>query len=74
MRPATTRAFKALGERLRALREGRGERQEEAADRAGLSAKTLQDFERGVTNPTLASIIAVAQAYEVSIGELFRDL
>ena len=74
MRPAAGRAFKALGQRLRELRESRGESQEEAADRAGLSPKTLQDFERGVTNPTLSSILAVAQAYEVSLGELFRDL
>lgn len=74
MRPAATRAFKALGQRLRELREARGESQEEAADRAGLSSKTLQDFERGVTNPTFSSILAVAQAYEVSLGELFRDL
>ena len=74
MRPAARAAFKKVGQRLQELRVARGLSQEEAAGRASISPKTLQDYERGASNPTLASLVAVAEAYGISLGKLFEEL
>ena len=73
-RPRAKAAIKGLGLRLQALREKLELSQEEAAHRAGLSSKTLQDYEQARSNPTLASLVAIAEVYGVSLGELFRGV
>lgn len=64
-------AMLLLGRRIRALRRLRGLTQVAAAERAALDPKHWQVIEQGGTNPTVASLVAVAGALEVKLGELF---
>ena len=45
--------------------------QEEAAHRAGLHDTYVSGIERGVRNPSLKNIRAIADALEVPVSELF---
>ena len=61
----------AFGRHIRSLRERRGLTQEEVAHRAGIHVTYLSGVERGVRNPSLKNIRAIAAALEVFTGELF---
>ena len=61
----------AFGKHIRFLRERSRLTQEEAAHRAGIHVTYLSGVERGVRNPSLKNIRAIAQALGVSTGELF---
>ncbi len=62
-----------MGARLRALRAERGLSQEKASELIGIHAKHLQRLERGTANVTIATLIAVTQAYGVVLGSLFSE-
>jgi transcriptional regulator with XRE-family HTH domain len=51
-----------LGERLRALRKRRKMSQQTAADRSGISRRTLWGAEKG-ENPTLLTVIRLLRTY-----------
>lgn len=59
---------------MRALRQERGLTQEEAASRAALDAKHFQAIEGGRTNTTVASLVGIARALEVSLSQLFEGV
>ncbi len=61
----------AFGARVRSLRRGMGLSQEEMAHRAGVHVTYLSGIERGVRNPALRNIRAVAGALGVSVADLF---
>ena len=61
-----------LGEHLRALRVERELSQEEAAEAIGIHPTHLQRLERGVGNATVATLVAIAMAYEVTLPSLFK--
>ena len=56
---------------MRTVRHRLGITQEEAAHRAGLHVTYISGIERGVRNPSLKNIKAVADALEVPVVELF---
>ena len=60
-----------LGVRLRDLRMGRGWTQDELARRAGLSKSYLSRIEDGERQPSLASLLSLAQAYGLPLASLF---
>lgn len=60
-----------LGVRLRDLRTGRGWTQDELARRAGLSKSYLSRIEDGDRQPSLASLLSLAQAFDVALASLF---
>lgn len=60
-----------LGTRLRDLRTGRGWTQDELARRAGLSKSYLSRIEDGERQPSLASLLSLAQAHGVALASLF---
>lgn len=62
-----------LGMRLRALREARSYTQERAAELAHLHALHVLRLEKGAINCTLATLVALARAYGVSVRDLFDD-
>lgn len=62
-----------LGKRVRELRLGSELTQEQAAERARLDTKHWQDIEGGKTNPTLATLVGVAKALDVSLADLFAE-
>lgn len=49
-----------LGSALRAARRRLGLTQQEVADLAGLSDRTVRDLEKGSSSPSLGAVIAVA--------------
>jgi XRE family transcriptional regulator, regulator of sulfur utilization len=62
----------ALGERIRALREGMGLSLRELGDRSGVSAPMLSQVERGETSPTLAVAERIAAGLDLSLSQLLR--
>ncbi|MFL5872992.1 MAG: helix-turn-helix domain-containing protein [Solirubrobacterales bacterium] len=60
----------AVGKAIRQLREKRGLTQEAVAHDAGITTATLGVIERGLSNPTWATVKAIAAAVGVSMGEL----
>lgn len=61
----------SLGATVRGLRTGRGWTLEEAASRAGVDFRHLQRIESGQTNVTLATMLRLAEAFEVAPERLF---
>lgn len=61
----------AFGLRIRQLRDQQGYTQEELAHRARIHVTYLSGIERGVRNPSLRSIRALAKALGVRVGKLF---
>ncbi|MDD9994882.1 MAG: helix-turn-helix transcriptional regulator [Chloroflexota bacterium] len=61
----------AFGRHVRAMRMQRGATQEDVAYRAGVHVTYLSGIERGIRNPSLKNIRALAEALEASTAELF---
>ena len=59
-----------LAERLKSLRESRRIYQREMAEQLGLSFRGYQGYETNQTEPKLATLIAIADYYHVSIDYL----
>ncbi|MCC3652641.1 DUF488 family protein [Streptomyces sp. S07_1.15] len=65
---------RALAQRVRALRDGRGWSRERLAKEAGIAVGTLARLEsKGAIQPGFFTVGAVAEALEVSLDELFRE-
>lgn len=62
---------KRLGEKIRQLRKIRELTQEQLGEKAGISYKFIGEVERGTVNPSLDSLIAISQALNVDVKELF---
>jgi len=60
-----------LGARIKSLRRGRERTQEQLSERVGLSVTYLSRIERGLENPTLSTLFALAEALKVEPVELF---
>lgn len=63
-------ARNGLAGRLRDARARAGLTQEQLADRAGVATEHLQRLERGVGNPTLATVYAIADALGCDVRDL----
>lgn len=61
-----------LGANIYVFRNARGWSQQALAGEAELSLRFLAGVERGEENPSLATIIAIAEALSVDVGDLFR--
>lgn len=57
-------------ENLFQLRKKRGLTQPEVAEGAGLSLRGYQNYERGLREPQLSALIALADFYDISLDEL----
>ncbi len=57
--------------RLKGLRELKGITLEALAQRTGLTKSYLSKVERGVSVPSIAAALKLAEAFEVGVGELF---
>lgn len=60
-----------LGRSVRQLREDRGMALRELAEKADVSSSFVSQVERGVANPSVASLRRIADALGTSIGALF---
>lgn len=71
MTPEEVRMF--LGKRIRSLRKTNGWTQEELAENAELSHKYIGEVERGEVNPSLDTLLSIANALKVEIPKLFSS-
>lgn len=62
----------ALGMAIRQLREKRDATQEAVAHSAGITTATLGVIERGLSNPTWATIKSIGAALGVTVSELAK--
>ena len=60
-----------LGEAIKRERFALGLSQDELARRAGLHCSYVSDLERGARNPSVESILKIADALAVTVAELF---
>ena len=63
-----------LGERLRDQRLKLGVSQEEIAHLAGLNVSNFGKIERGMSNPTLHTIVRVASVLDLDPGDLLTGM
>lgn len=61
----------ALAARLIAEREAAGLTREQLAAKARITVEQVQRLERGVANPTLATLYAIADAFDQPLTFLF---
>ena len=71
-RLSTMTPQRRMARRLRKLREGRRMSQETLARRAGLSRTYVTRLELGQQDPSLSTLVALAKALKVSLGELVQ--
>ena len=63
----------AVAQKLRALRAGRGWSLDLLARRSGVSKGMLVQVEQGTSNPSLATLVRLADAFGISITELVES-
>lgn len=71
MPKASKPTLRALGTRIRTLREAKGWSQEELANRAGVDRSYMSGIERGVRNPSALKLADLARALGVPTASLF---
>jgi transcriptional regulator with XRE-family HTH domain len=62
----------ALGAAIRQLRKGAGLSQEALADRSGIHLTHIGGLERGVRNPSYATLVRIANALHTRVGRLME--
>lgn len=65
---------KALGKRIRQLRQLKGWSQEALADKAEMHRTYMWGIEQGVRNPSVRHLTRIAEALDVSMATLFDGL
>jgi len=60
-----------MGKRIKTLRKMKAFTQEELGEKAGLSYKFVGEIERGEVNPSLDSMVRIANALDITVGDLF---
>lgn len=65
---------KAVGQRIKAVREKKGLTQEDLADLVGISPTHISVIERGAKVARLDTFVSIANALEVSADELLLDV
>lgn len=63
-----------LGQKIRTEREACGISQKQLAAAAHISAPSLSNIERGVTDPTLSTLFALASELELTPSELLEGV
>ena len=64
---------KSFGEKVRALRKQKGLTLNELAEKTQRSISLLSQIETGNINPSFSSMQTIAEALEISIGEMIVD-
>jgi transcriptional regulator with XRE-family HTH domain len=65
---------KSLGQRIRALRNKKGWSQEYLSERCNLYSSHMGQIERGESNVTLSTLLAIARALDTTVSEIFEGL
>ncbi|MGE0322508.1 MAG: helix-turn-helix domain-containing protein [Polyangiaceae bacterium] len=62
----------AIGRRIREIRRQKGETQESLSAKIAMLAPNFAKIEQGRTNPTIETLLRIADGLEVELAELFR--
>lgn len=62
--------LRAIGARLKAVREGGGWTQEQLAEAIGVTAHTNSQYERGEQSPRLTTLLRIAATFAVAPGAI----
>ena len=65
--------LRALGARVRQLREGKGWTQESLADRAGLDRSYIAGIEAGLRNPSIKALARIAKGLGVTVADVVAN-
>ena len=63
-----------MGERIRSFRKGKGFSQEVLAEKADLHHNYVGELERGEKAATIDTLVKIAKALGVRVGDLVRDI
>lgn len=66
--------LRALGWRVRQLREAKGWTQERLADRVALDRSYIAGIEAGLRNPSFKALGKIARGFGVSLSELLHHV
>jgi transcriptional regulator with XRE-family HTH domain len=66
--------LKTFGERLRVLRTAKGLTLEQLAFAADIELSQVYRIETGKVNPTLTTMIVLANGLDITVAELVKDL
>lgn len=72
-RPRRNEVLRKLGQRIRAIRQGRGMTQEDLASALDLSIAYVSLIERGNRNPSFTTVVALAHGLGVSLRDVCSD-
>ena len=72
--PSRDRTLTSFGRNVARIRNERGLSQDKLAEKADLDRTFVSGIERGVRNPGIKTVLRIARALEVSIGELFKGV
>lgn len=65
--------FRAIGNKLLAVRKKEGLTQSEVAEAAGLSDRTYADIERGTVNMRIETILKICSALDITPDEVLTE-
>jgi transcriptional regulator with XRE-family HTH domain len=66
-----THVLKLLADRIKFLRRAKDWSQEQLAERAAIQRSYLADLERGRRNPSVRTLVKVANALGIAVSALF---
>jgi len=67
-------ADRSVGQKLRQLRKARGRSLKQLSDEAGISIGFVSQIERGLSSPSVRTLVRLADVLGVSMGELFSGI
>lgn len=62
---------KEIGQKIKLIRKSKKLTQEELGNLCGLSYKFIGEIERGAVNPSMDSIVLIAEALNVTMSDFF---
>ncbi len=65
--------MKNLSEQIKRIRKQRGLSQKELGQRIGVSQQVMTNYERGLREPNLETLLKIAGALDVSVEDLIKD-
>ena len=68
------RLLRALGWRVRQLRESRRWTQEALAERSTLDRSYIAGIEAGLRNPSVKAVARIARGFGIHLSEFFQDV
>ena len=66
--------LRAVGARVRDLRDAKGWTQEDLAERSGLDRSYIAGIEAGLRNPSMKAIARIARGFETTLSILFETI